>query len=73
MAFLDIYPSKYSNEFDVKYGVSEDKSYFLFLNRYNYQSRYAVSTSLYRHIYAIGNIYVLEMKTLVNGKICYVK
>ena len=73
MAFLDIYPSKYSNVFDVKYGVSEDKSYFRFLNRYTDQSRYAVSTSLYRHIYALGNIYVLDMKTLVNGKICYVK
>ena len=73
MAFLDIYPSKYSNVFDIKYGVSEDKSYFLFLNRYIYNSRYAVSTSLYRHIYALGNIYVLDMKTLVNGKTCYVK
>lgn len=73
MAFLDIYPSKYSNVFDIKYGVSEDKSYFLFLNRHIYNSRYAVSTSLYRHIYALGNIYVLDMKTLVNGEICYVK
>lgn len=73
MAFLDIYPSKYSDVFDVKYGVSEDKRYFLFLNRHIYQSRYAVSTSLYRHIYALGNIYVLDMKILVNGEICYVK
>ena len=73
MPFLDIYPSKYSKVFDIKYGVSEDKSYFLFLNRYIYNSRYAVSTSLYRHIYALGNIYVLDMKTIVNGEICYVK
>ena len=85
MAFLNIYPSlsdrlripnhswTHYHSFDIYYGIGEDKKYFLFRNKYVSQKKYAVSTNLYRHIYALGNIYVLDMKTLVNGEICYVK
>ena len=84
MAFLDISPSLARfygipnsgvsgyQTIQVNYGIGKEKNYFLFRNTYISQTRYAVSTSLYRHIYALGNIYVLDIKTIVNGYICYV-
>ena len=81
MAFLDISPSharfygihnNFSQTIQVNYGIGEEKNYFLFRNTSISQTRYAVSTSLYRHIYALGNIYVLDIKTIVNGCTCYV-
>ena len=85
MAFLDISPSLARfygiptnngvsgyQKIQVNYGIGEEKNYFLFRNTSISQTRYAVSTSLYRHIYALGNIYVLDIKTIVNGYICYV-
>lgn len=85
MAFLDIYPSyskwygipngdsgPLSHDFEIKYGIGEDKNYFLFRKKSSSQKKYAVSTNIYRHIYALGHIYVLDIKTIVNGHICYV-
>ena len=86
MAFLDIYPS-YSkwygipngdsdplyHDFEINYGIKEDKSYFLFRNESASQKKYAVSTNIYRHIYALGKMYVLDMNTIVNGRMCYVE
>lgn len=85
MAFLDIFPSLARfygiptnngvsdyQAIQVNYGIGEEKNYFLFRNTSISQTRYAVSTSIYRHIYALGNIYVLDIKTIVNGYICYV-
>ena len=86
MAFLDIYPS-YSkwygipngdsdplyHDFEINYGIKEDKSYFLFRNESASQKKYAVSTNIYRHIYALGKLYVLDMNTIVNGRMCYVE
>ena len=86
MAFLDIYPSyskwygipngesdPLSHDFEINYGIEEDKSYFLFRNESSSQKKYAVSTNIYRHIYALGKLYVLDMNTLVNGRMFYVE
>ena len=83
MAFLDIYPSRsqwlwipnpsytHSHTFNIYYGIGEDKEYFLFRNASVLQKKYAVSTHLYRHIYALGSLYVLDISTIVHGMMCY--
>lgn len=83
MAFLDIYPSRYdwigipnpsytnNHIFNIHYGIEEDEEYFLFIKNSASPNKYAVSTNLYRHIYALGSLYVLDMKTLVHGMMCY--
>ena len=86
MPFLNIYPSwakwygipdgsssSLSQTIQVNYGIAEDRRYFLFRNISVSQKKYAVSTNIYRHIYALGNIYVLDMRTIVNGRMCYVR
>ena len=86
MAFLDIYPSyqkmygvpngesdPLSHDFEINYGIGEDKSYFLFRKESSLRKKYAVSTNIYRHIYALGKLYVLDMNTLVNGRMFYVE
>ena len=86
MAFLDIYPSyskwygipngslsSVSQTIQVNYGIAEDRRYFLFRNISVSQTKYAVSTNIYRHIYALGKLYVLDMNTIVNGRMCYVE
>ena len=86
MAFLDIYPSyskwygipngdsnPLSHDFKIKYGVDKEKNYFLFKKAYISDKRYSVSTHLYRHIYALDKLYVLDMNTLVNGRMFYVE
>ena len=86
MAFLDIYPSysklygipnrdsdPLSHDFKIKYGVDKEKNYFLFKREYTSHKRYSVSTHLYRHIYALDKLYVLDMNTLVNGRMFYVE
>ena len=85
MAFLDIYPSyskwygipnggsdPLSHDFEIKYGLDKEKNYFLFKRAEISHKRYSVSTHLYRHIYALGKLYVLDMNTIVNGRMCYV-
>lgn len=83
MAFLDIYPSRSkwlwipnssytrSHLFNIYYGIEEDEEYFLFRNASVSQKKYAVSTHLYRHIYALGSLYVLDISTIVHGMMCY--
>ena len=86
MPFLNIYPSwakwygipdgsssSLSQTIQVNYGIAEDRRYFLFRNISASQTKYAVSTNIYRHIYALGNLYVLDMSTIVNGMMCYVR
>lgn len=86
MPFLDIYPSyskmygvpngdsdPLSHDFEINYGIAEDRSYFLFRNISASQKKYAVSTNIYRHIYALDKLYVLDMNTLVNGRMFYVE
>lgn len=85
MAFLDIYPSyqkmygvpngdsyPLSHNFEINYGIDEDKNYFLYRNKSTSQTKYEVSTHLYRHIYALDKLYVLDIGTIVNGRMCYV-
>lgn len=86
MAFLDIYPSyskwygipngesdTLSHDFEINYGIGEHKSYFLFRKESSSQKKYAVSTNIYRHIYALDKLYVLDIGTIVNGRMCYVE
>ena len=86
MAFLDIYPSyqkmygvpngdsdPLSHDFKIKYGLDKEKNYLLFKRESLSHKRYSVSTHLYRHIYALDKLYVLDMNTLVNGRMFYVE
>ena len=64
-------PNASPSTWDLMYGIKEHQRYVLFRNRNNMGESYAISTNIYRHIYVLGNLYVLDLKTIVNGNMFY--
>lgn len=57
--------------YSLVYGIQDHSSYVLFNNKEKMGYSWAMGPCLYRHIYAFGIFFVLDMSTIVNGQMCY--